>query len=208
VVDSNDRVVIGDTNPLCQGGFNFNTTYHGFDMNANFTYNIGNDIYNANKIASTQQYRSGSYPNMLNIMRQSNSYSYMNPQSGELMTSLEDLAKWNEGSNAKQYWSPYSVGSSTVVPTSWAIEDGSFLRLQSITMGYSLPKKVVNSLKIERLRVYTTVSNLFVLTKYSGYDPEISSSVRNSAYSGLTPGIDYSSYPKSRGFTFGVNVSF
>jgi hypothetical protein len=100
------------------------------------------------------------------------------------------------------------VGSSTVVPTSWAIEDGSFLRLQSITMGYSLPKKVVNSLKIERLRVYTTVSNLFVLTKYSGYDPEISSSVRNSAYSGLTPGIDYSSYPKSRGFTFGVNVSF
>lgn len=208
VVDSYDRVVIGDTNPLCQGGFGFNTVIYGFDLAANFTFTVGNDLYNANKIASTQQYRSGTYPNMLDIMSQSNSYSYMNPETGVLMTSLEDLAKWNEGDNAKAYWSPYSVGSSSVVPTDWAIEDGSFLRLQSVTLGYTLPKKAISKLKIQNLRFYATATNLFVLTNYSGYDPEVSSYVRNSAYSTLTPGIDYSSYPKSRGYTFGVNISF
>ncbi len=208
IVDSFDRVVIGDTNPLFQGGFGFTSTFYGFDLNANFTFTVGNQIYNANKIASTQRYRSGTYPNMLNIMRQSNSYSYMNPQTGELMTSLADLATWNEGTNAKEYWSPYSFGDAVVVPTSWAIEDGSFLRLQSVTLGYTLPKNITSKLRISNVRVYTTATNLFILTKYSGYDPEVSSYVRNSAYSSLTPGIDYSSYPKSRAFTFGLNVSF
>jgi TonB-linked SusC/RagA family outer membrane protein len=208
IVDSYDRMIIGDTNPLFQGGLGFSSTCYGFDLNANFTFTVGNDIYNANKIGATQQYRSGTYPNMLDIMRQGNSYSYMNPETGQLMTSLSDLAQWNEGANAKQYWSPYSVGSTSVVPTSWAIEDGSFIRLQSLTIGYTLPKKLLSKLKIEKLRVYSTASNLFIITNYSGYDPEISSSVRNSAYSNLTPGIDYSSYPKSRGFTFGLNVSF
>ena len=60
---------------------------------------------------------------------------------------------------------------------------------------------------IQRLRFYVTGTNLFVITNYPGYDPEVSSYVRNSSYSGLTPGIDFSSYPKSRAFTFGVNVT-
>jgi len=210
VVDLNDRTQIGDTNPTCQGGFGLNARYYGFDLSTNFTYSIGNDIYNANKIASTQQYRSGTYPNMLSYMNQSNSYSYMNPETGALMTSLEDLAYWNEGGNgkaAKQYWSPYSFGSAVVVPTSWAIEDGSFLRLQSITFGYTLPKRIINKIGIQNLRFYCTATNLFCITNYSGYDPEVSSYSRNSSYSGLTPGIDYSSYPKSRAFTFGINVT-
>lgn len=207
IVDSNDRVVIGDTNPLFQGGFGFSTSIYGFDLAANFTYSYGNDVYNANKIASTQQYRSGNYPNMLAIMSQSNSYSYMNPETGQLMTSLEELAAWNEGANVKEYWSPYSIGSAVVVPTDWAMEDASFIRLQSVTLGYTIPKKCFKKLKINNLRIYTTATNLFVLTNYSGYDPEVSSYARNSTYSTLTPGIDYSSYPKSRGFTFGINVS-
>ena len=208
VVDSYDRVVIGDTNPEFQGGFGFSSTFYGFDLNANFTYTVGNDLYNANKIAATQQYRSGTYPNMLNIMRQSNSYSYMNPENGQLLETLEDLAYWNEGDNAKEYWSPYSLGSTTIVPTDWAVEDASFLRLQSVTLGYTLPKKLTSKLKISSLRIYGTATNLFVITNYTGYDPEVSSYSRNSSYSSLTPGIDYSSYPKSRGYTFGVNVSF
>jgi TonB-linked SusC/RagA family outer membrane protein len=208
IVDSYDRVVIGNTNPLFQGGFGFTSSSYGFDLNANFTFTVGNDIYNANKIATTQQYRDGTYPNMLDIMSQRNSYSYMNPETGQLMTSLADLAKWNEGANAKQYWSPYSLGNATIVPTSWAIENGSFLRLQSLTIGYTLPKKIINKLRIQNIRVYTTATNLFIITNYSGFDPEISSSVRNSAYSNLTPGIDYSSYPKSRGYTFGLNITF
>ncbi|MGN0282846.1 MAG: SusC/RagA family TonB-linked outer membrane protein [Prevotella sp.] len=207
VVDLDDRTVIGDTNPTCSGGFGFNASYKDFDFTANFTYSVGNDIYNANKIASSQQYRSGTYPNMLKFMAQSNSYSYLNQETGLLYTSLEDLAAANEGANAKEYWSPYSIGSSTVVPTDWALEDASYLRLQSITLGYTFPTKLTKQIGIQRCRLYVTASNLFCITGYTGYDPEVSSYVRNSSYSGLTPGIDYSSYPKSRAFTFGLNVT-
>lgn len=211
VVDSKDLTVIGDTNPVCQGGFGISATFfRNFDLSANFTYSIGNDLYNANKIASSQQYRSGTYPNMLAEMRPGNAYSYLNPQTGELLSTLEDLAYWNEGGNgqpAKAMWSPYSFGSAVVLPTSWAIEDASFLRLQSITLGYTLPTTLTQKVGIQNCRFYVTASNLFCITSYTGYDPEVSSYVRNSGYSSLTPGIDYSSYPKSRGWTFGVNVT-
>ena len=210
VIDTNDITVIGDTNPSFSGGFGLSGTIYDFDFSANFTYTVGNDIYNANKIAASQQYRSGTYPNMLNFMRQGNSYSYMNPETGTLLTSLEDLAFYNEGGNgqpAKEYWSPYSFGSAVVMPTEWAIEDASFLRLQSVTIGYTLPTKLTKKIGVERLRFYATGTNLFCITNYTGFDPEVSSYVRNSSYSGITPGIDYSSYPKSRAFTFGVNVS-
>lgn len=211
VVDADDRVQIGDTNPVCQGGFGINVTFlRDFDFSANFTYSIGNDVYNANKIASSQRYRSGSYPNMLAFMSPSNSYSYLNPETGDLLATLEDLAYWNEGGNgkgAKEYWSPFSMGDAVVVPTSWAIEDASFLRLQSVTLGYTIPRALTMKAGIQNARFYVTASNLFCWTNYTGYDPEVSSYVRNSSYSGLTPGIDYSSYPKSRAFTFGVNVT-
>ena len=209
-IGTEDITVIGDTNADFTGGFGFNGTVYDFDFSANFTFTYGNDIYNANKIAASQQYRSGTYPNMLNDMRQANSYSYMNPETGTLLTSLEDLAYYNEGGNgqpAKEYWSPYSFGSAVVLPTEWAMEDASFLRLQSLTIGYTLPKKLTTKAGIQRLRLYVTGANLFCITNYTGYDPEVNSYVRNSSYSGLTPGIDYSSYPKSRAFTFGLNVT-
>ena len=210
VVDANDITVIGDTNADFTGGFGFNGTLYDFDFSANFTFTYGNDIYNANKIAASQQYRSGTYPNMLNDMNQANSYSYMNPETGTLLTSLEDLAYFNEGGNGqapKAMWSPYSFGSAVVLPTDWAMEDASFLRLQSVTIGYTLPNNFTKKFGVQRLRFYVTGSNLFCITNYTGYDPEVSSYSRNSSYSGLTPGIDYSSYPKSRAFTFGLNVT-
>ena len=87
------------------------------------------------------------------------------------------------------------------------LDDASFLRLQSVTIGYTLPAKITRKIAIQRLRFYVTATNLFCITSYPGYDPEVSSYVRNSSYSGLTPGIDFSSYPKSRAWTFGVNVT-
>lgn len=99
------------------------------------------------------------------------------------------------------------MGDAVVMPTTWAIEDASFLRLQSVTLGYTLPTNLTKKVGIQNVRFYVTASNLFCWTNYSGYDPEVSSYSRNSSYSGLTPGIDYSSYPKSRAWTFGVNVT-
>jgi hypothetical protein len=147
---------------------------------------------------------------MRNTMRQANSYSYMNPENGQLLRTLEELAYWNEGGNgqsAKEMWSPFSTGDAVVVPTDWAMDDASFLRLQSVTVGYTLPKNITNKFGVQRLRLYVTGTNLFVITSYPGFDPEVSSYARNSSYSGLTPGIDFSSYPKSRAFTFGLNVT-
>ncbi|HNL66454.1 MAG TPA: hypothetical protein PKL81_15260, partial [Ferruginibacter sp.] len=88
-------------------------------------------------------------------------------------------------------------------PHSWAIEDGSFLRINNVTIGYSLPAKMISKMKMSQLRFYFTANNLAVLTSYSGYDPEVS--VKGSP---LTPGLDYSAYPKSRSFIFGINASF
>jgi hypothetical protein len=85
---------------------------------------------------------------------------------------------------------------------SYAIEDGSFLRLQNVTVGYTLPQKITGKLGISKVRGYFTGYNLFLLTRYSGYDPEVN--VQN----GLTPGIDDNVYPRSRMYTFGVNLSF
>lgn len=210
IVDDKDITVIGDTNPSFSGGFGLNATVYDFDISANFTYTVGNDVYNANKIASAQRYRSGTYPNMLDIVSPSNAYSYVNPETGTLLTNLEDLKYWNEGGNgqaAKSMWSPFSCGDAVIMPTEWAMEDASFLRLQSVTVGYTLPQSLTRRAGIQRLRLYVTATNLFCITGYDGYDPEVSSYARNSKYSGLTPGIDYSSYPKSRAFTFGLNLT-
>ncbi|MFT3738146.1 MAG: TonB-dependent receptor [Breznakibacter sp.] len=207
VIDEKDRTVIGNTNPDFFGGFGFDGKYKGFDFQVMFSYVVGQDVYNADKIASTQQYRT-SYPNMRAMMNGDNRYTYLNRETGQIVTDLETLAAMNEGANAKELWSPFSFGNATVLPHSWAIEDGSYLRLQNITLGYTLPSELSQKALIKRLRVYCTLGNVWLLTNYSGYDPEVSSPVRSSSTSGLTPGVDYSTYPKSFTMTFGANLTF
>ena len=87
---------------------------------------------------------------------------------------------------------------------SFAVEDGSFIRINNVTLGYTLPKKLVQRAKISNLRIYVTAYNLATLTGYSGFDPDVNVK-RNSP---LTPGVDYAAYPRGRTFVAGVNVSF
>lgn len=202
-----DRTVIGKTNPKFTGGFGLNGGYKGFDISILFNFVYGNKIYNANKIASSQSYRT-SYPNMLGFMNSNNRYTYLDQATGTIVTDLATLKAMNEGKNAKKYWSPWSFGNAVVMPHSWAIEDGSFLRLQNVTLGYTLPAKFTKKFMCSRFRVYCTLNDVFCLTGYSGYDPEVSSSIRSSSASGLTPGVDYSCYPKSFSWTAGVNITF
>ena len=206
VIDDKDRTIIGNSTPKITGGFGLNGTFYGFDASVMFNFVTGNDIYNAEKIASTQQYRT-SNPNLLNIMSSRNRYTYID-NAGNLVTDLASLAAMNEGANAKEYWTPWSFGNAVAVPHSWAIEDGSFLRLQNITVGYTLPKQLTKKFACEQLRVYCTLNNVYVWTNYSGYDPEVSSSIRGDKASGLTSGVDYSCYPKSFSWTLGVNLTF
>lgn len=209
VIDDNDRTIIGDTNPDFTGGFGINGGWKGFDFTMMFNFVYGNDIYNANKIATSQQYRTSNYQsNLLSFMNSNNRYTYLDRTTGTLVTDLATLAQMNEGANAKQYWSPASFGNATVMPHSWAIEDGSFLRLQNVTVGYTLPKTITRKFMCEQFRIYCTLNNVWVWTKYSGYDPEVYSPIRGSSSSNLTPGVDYSAYPKSFSYTFGVNLTF
>ena len=87
---------------------------------------------------------------------------------------------------------------------SWAVEDGSFLKLSNITLGYTFPKKIIEKIGLSVSYVlYATGSNLLTWTKYSGFDPEVST-----MGNGLTPGVDFGAYPKSRSFVFGINLAF
>jgi len=109
----------------------------------------------------------------------------------------DQLAALNENTSM---WSPFT----SYVLTDWAVEDASFLRLSTLTLGYTLPQALTKRAYINSLRFYVTCHNVFCLTSYSGFDPEVST--RNKT--ALTPGVDYSAYPKSRQFVVGLNLNF
>ena len=143
------------------------------------------------------------YGNMLNTSNYESRFHYIDAK-GNLVTDLKELAALNP--NPKT-WSPFSMGGASPYFHSGAVEDGSFLRLNTLSLGYSLPKKIISNAYMTRARIYATVYNAFVWTKYSGYDPEVSTT-RNSGYNQLVPGVDYSAFPKSRSYTVGVNITF
>jgi len=191
-----DNTIIGNTNPTCTGGFGLNFRLYGFDLSANFNFSVGNDIYNANKIeyTSTGKYQ---YRNMIDIMADGKRWTNLNAD-GTLCNDPEQLKAMNANTTM---WSPYT---SKMVLTDWAIEDASFLRLNTLTLGYTLPKNILQKIHIESLRFYATCYNVFTITKYTGLDPE-SDCIRTT---NLTPCVDYSGYPKSRQFVFGLNLNF
>ncbi|MDE3234751.1 MAG: TonB-dependent receptor [Bacteroidota bacterium] len=195
VVDVNDRQILGNATPKFTGGLNQQFIYKNFDASIFVNFVYGNSIYNANKIEFTNGYTPNS--NMLGIMR--DRWRTID-QNGQVVTDPTALAAMN--ANAK-IWKPLT-GNAGFYLHSWAVEDGSFLRVNNITLGYSITSAYLKSIGLSKLRFYTTVNNLAVITGYSGYDPEVSVKTSNP----LTPGLDYSAYPKSRSIIFGVNVSF
>jgi TonB-linked SusC/RagA family outer membrane protein len=208
-IDSQDRTVIGNALPKAQGGLGFDLNYKGFDASIFFNWSYGNDIYNTGKIDFNQFYRT-QYGNMLSTMSSDNRFTYIDVDGsytgtpGEVVTDLEQLREMNQG---KEMWSGNnSFGTATAVIHDWAVEDGSFIRLNKLTLGYTLPTQWTSKLSLSNARVYVTGYNLAIWTKYTGFDPEVSTS--RGSYSQLTPGVDYSSYPRSRSVTVGVNVTF
>lgn len=195
-VTNADREIIGDANPTHTGGFTINGRLYGFDLSASFSWSVGNDIYNANKIEYTQ---TGKYRlhNMISDMADGKRWTNLRAD-GTLSNDPAELAAMNANTTM---WSPYTA---RMIFSDWAVEDGSYLRLNTLTLGYTLPKKLVSKAGIQNLRFYATGYNLLCITGYSGFDPEVSTMRR----SNLTPGVDYSAYPKSRQFVIGVNVNF
>lgn len=193
-----DRQVIGDTNPLAIGGFNLNARIYNFDFSANFNYSIGNDVYNANAIEYTQTSKY-QYRNLISVMQSGSRWNNIDAMGNYLnWNNAEELAALNANTTM---WSPYT---GKYVLTDYYVEDASFLRLSTLTVGYTLPQSWMKKIGISNLRFYATAYNVFCLTNYSGFDPEVSTMRKTN----LTPGVDYSAYPKSRQFVIGLNLNF
>lgn len=208
VVDvDHDRTIIGDPTPKFTGGLNQQFTYKQWDASLFVNFSYGNDIYNANKIEFSNGFTANS--NMLALMANRWKVITATGQTAQFINSAnqivgippDQLAALN--ANATIWQPARGTGAAAFINHSWAIEDGSFLRINNLTIGYNLPVKSIRALKMTKLRLYVTGNNLAIITNYSGYDPEVS--VRSNP---LTPGLDYSAYPKSRSFIFGINATF
>jgi TonB-linked SusC/RagA family outer membrane protein len=195
VITIADCSVIGNSNPKHTGGFNIDARSYGFDLSAVFSWSYGNNIYNANKVEyTTARYQ---FRNMIDIMADGKRWTNVDAN-GNLVNDPAILAGLNTNTTM---WSPYM---SRHVFSDWAVEDGSYLRLNTLSLGYTIPSTIVKKVHIQNFRLYVSAYNVFTLTNYSGFDPEVSSR-RNTV---LTPGLDYSAYPKSRQILFGLNLNF
>lgn len=188
-----DQTELGSAQPKFYGGFNQTFRYRNWDMSLFFNFSVGNKVYNANKIEFTTQYL---YRDNNMAAEVADRWRWFNDQ-GVKVTDPTALAALNANTTM---WTPPQ---GNYILHSYAIEDGSFLRLNNVTIGYSLPKGSLEVLGIKNFRLYATVNNLFTITGYDGYDPEASTR-RNP----LTPGVDYAAYPRSRFILTGVDITF
>lgn len=177
-----DRAVVGNYMPKFTYGFGGKLWYKGFDLDINFQGVYGNKILNLNR-------------------------RYIDNMEGNVNGTTIALDRWQSESNpgngqvnkANRKQTGYNGRTST-----WHLEDGSYLRLQNVALGYTLPETWTRHFYVEKMRIYVSGQNLVTFTKYSGYNPEVNARPD----SALTPGEDYGTYPLARTFMFGVNVTF
>ncbi len=178
IIDDNDRTVIGCGQPLHTGGFGNTFYFYGFDVNIFFSWSYGNDILNANRLI----FENGNISNLNQLSSYTGRYdSVKNPDSDIPAIGANDM----------------------YVYSSRVVEDGSFLKLRNISVGYTLPRSALRKMHFDTMRVYVSADNIWTWTNYSGPDPEVST--RNSV---LTPGFDWSAYPRSFGLTAGISFTF
>ena len=194
-ITSSDITIIGNTNPKHVGGLNINSSYKNFDLLMAFNWSYGNDIYNANKLDASAMTQNKVNVNIYKVFE--NRYRIFD-ENGQRVYDPEGLKALNKDATI---WYPYQ---NTPVVHSWGIEDGSYLRLNNLTVGYTLPKQLIKKASISQFRLYATVYNAWIWTNYSGLDPEVDGAKNSS----LSPGLDWNAYPRARTFTFGVNLVF
>ena len=206
---------LGNTVPTTTGGFGFDGRVGNFDFNVFFNYSLGNKIVNGTKLANAFYHGSAKNYNLVNDFALGSRYTWIDPETGLNLGRPSTstiaayggadamIARLNEINSGASIYNP--AGVSTMQLIDYAVEDASFLRVQNITVGYTLPKKWMKSIFLDSVRIYFTGYNLFCFTGYDGYDPEVDTSSKKNP---MCPGIDYAAYPKSRTFVGGINVTF
>ncbi len=201
-IDSNDRTVIGRTTPKLQGGFGLNGQWKGFDFVANFTYFLDFDVYNATAyyLSSSIGNTGGNFMNVFSKFNDRWNYTYGTEPTYGNEQNLEMMNMYVPMNAGKTQWNPADIRKDYTVSN--FVEDGSFLRCTDITLGYTLPTNIIKYAGMSKCRFYASVTNPFIITSYSGFDPEVD------VQSGLTPSYDMNRYPRSRSYVLGINLSF
>ena len=179
VINTDDYTVIGHGLPKNTGGFTNNFRYKGFDLNVFFQWSYGNDILNANRILFDGNSKNQNYLNQ--FASYENRWTPENPNSDLFRT---------KGFYGGGYSSQF-------------VEDGSYLRLKTVSLGYNLNTNFLRKFHVKSMRLYCSGQNLATWTQYSGGDPEV-----NVYSSALTSGFDFSAYPRARIISFGTNITF
>ncbi|GEN75289.1 SusC/RagA family TonB-linked outer membrane protein [Chryseobacterium hagamense] len=193
-------VKIGDATPDFIGGISNNFAYKGFDLAIFMKFSVGGDIYNATKHSLSPYSLFQNVPSEFG----NNFYHLIDPNTGQQTNNLVRLKELNPDEESR-LWSLSNTNTQAITyPSSYYVEDGSYLRIAQLTLGYSLPKNYLKDIMVTSARIYFTVNNLATITGYSGYDPEVS------AASGVavTPGYDSSTFPRSRSYVLGINLTF
>ncbi len=185
-ITDGDKTIIGNANPDFTYGLTNTFAYKNFTLELFLQGVQGNDIFNATRILSES---------MRLPMNQSATV----------------LKRWKNPGDITDVPMALKDDVTNSEPSTRYIENGSYLRVKSLTLGYSLPKTLIDRLKITRLQIYVTSENLLTLTKYSGFDPEVSAfnaSSQDNTSKNTAPGVDYGTYPQSRDLIIGLNVTF
>ncbi|MDY3070542.1 MAG: TonB-dependent receptor [Parabacteroides sp.] len=188
-ITAEDRTFIGNPHPDLTGGFNLSLNWNGFDLGTYMYFSIGNDIFALYKYYTHY----GSLQSSYSIDRRDNSWHPVKNPDG-----------------IYPLWATAS-GESTIAANesnSSYIEDGSYLRMQTLTLGYTLPKNILKKIGFEKIRIYGQLSNVFTLTGYSGLDPEVRTDDGGGGSKDRNMGTDYGSYGMPRQFIMGLNVTF
>ncbi|WP_439474095.1 SusC/RagA family TonB-linked outer membrane protein [Algoriphagus formosus] len=181
VIDPDDRTFLGSPVPDFTGGVNFTVGYKGFDLSAYLYTSIGNEVWNQS-IWFTDFFQT--FEGAAISERLKNSWSPQNPNG--TVPIVERTTNFSTSEQANSYY----------------MEDGSYLRLQNVTFGYTLPQDLLEKWNLQRLRVFASANNLFTITGYEGLDPAVGGAADTNF------GIDVGNYPVTRGYTFGLNLSF
>ena len=207
VIDENDRTNLGSPLPLFTFGWTNSFSYKNFDLNIFLNGSYGNKVMNYNSIVLTHM--NSPWTNQINSVNDRAQLVPVDP--GKV---YEDGSMWYDDVTNVRVANPGTKTPRATINdpndndriSSRYIEDGSYLRIKNITLGYTFPKKLLSKAKIENLRIYCNIQNLYTFTKYSGYDPEIGASTQDAT--GLTYGIDNGRYPSPTTYSIGLNITF
>ena len=206
VIDENDRTNLGSPLPIFTFGWTNTFRYWNFDLSIFLNGSYGNKVLNYNSIVLTHM--NSPWMNQLNSVNDRAELVPIDPdktyESGAWYDDITNVKVANSGTKTPR--ASINDPNDNDRMSSRYVEDGSYLRIKNLTLGYTFPKKLLEKARIENLRIYCNIQNIYTFTRYTGYDPEIGASTQDAT--GLTYGIDNGRYPSPTTYSIGLNITF